>query len=372
MKYFLRVFTPTKNRRLNELIGFLMFVSAILLFLALASYSPQDPSLNTAGSLSSDSAHNWIGLFGSLVSDLLLQSVGIVIFVIPVMIGLLGARWFKSRTVASPGAKMIGAAILLIFTPALLGLLPGQLRWFHAVPIEGLLGRIVGDALLHYFNQVGAYIVSITLVAVALYLSTAFSFSAMRLWFETRFVFAFALWQRFQDWKAARAQKKGEKAQQKLDRRNGTDRRAATVIASAVPRTQPTSAQALPSSMDRLAEVDQEQNRAAMPLPQSTLANAAMNNAVTGESEPSILARADREAKRKTVMPKVAAGGYKLPPSSLLHRGEDQQAVNEAEVKAMAEVLTEKYAEFDVGGAVTQINPGPVVTTYEFKPDAGV
>ena len=72
------------------------------------------------------------------------------------------------------------------------------------------------------------------------------------------------------------------------------------------------------------------------------------------------------------MLPKIAAGGYKLPPSSLLHRGEDQQAINEAEVKALAEVLTEKCAEFSVGGAVTQINPGPVVTTYEFKPDAGV
>ena len=56
MKYFLRAFTPTRNRRLNELIGFLLFVSATLLFLALASYSPLDPSLNTAGSLASGSA----------------------------------------------------------------------------------------------------------------------------------------------------------------------------------------------------------------------------------------------------------------------------------------------------------------------------
>src|SRR6202035_5414267 len=28
--------------------------------------------------------------------------------------------------------------------------------------------------------------------------------------------------------------------------------------------------------------------------------------------------------------------------------------------------------EFEVGGRVTQINPGPVVTTYEFKPEAGI
>ena len=90
------------------------------------------------------------------------------------------------------------------------------------------------------------------------------------------------------------------------------------------------------------------------------------------ELEPAINAREDLAAKRKTVLPKIAAGGYKLPPSSLLHRGEDQQAINEAEVKALAEVLAEKCGEFDVRGAVTQINPGPVVTTYEFKPEAGV
>src|ERR1041385_506492 len=215
MKYFLRAFTPTKNRRLNELIGFLLFVSATLLFLALASYSPLDPSLNTAGSLNSGSAHNWIGLFGAALSDLLLQSIGIFVFAAPVMIGLLGARWFKSRPVASAGAKALGAAILLIFSPALLALLPWHLRWMHAVAIEGLLGRIVGDVLLHYFNTVGAYIVCGAVVAVAMYLSTAFSFVNMQIWLNTRFAFVLALWQRFQDWRTARvkatAQKKAEK-----------------------------------------------------------------------------------------------------------------------------------------------------------------
>ena len=39
------------------------------------------------------------------------------------------------------------------------------------------------------------------------------------------------------------------------------------------------------------------------------------------------------------------------------------------ELKLLAQVLTEKYAEFDVHGQITQINPGPVVTTFEFKPE---
>jgi S-DNA-T family DNA segregation ATPase FtsK/SpoIIIE len=402
MKYFLRAFTPTKNRRLNELIGLLLFVSATLLFLALVSYSALDPSLNTAGSLAGNGARNWIGLFGAMVSDLLLQSAGIFVFVFPVMLGLLGMRWFKSLRVASPGAKAVGAAILLIFTPALLALLPWHLRWRHAVPIEGMLGRVVGDTLLHYFNTVGATIVCVTLVAVALYLSTAFSFVEMRLWLNTRLAFVFALWQRFQDWRAARAEAAAKKkAQKELDRRSGEERRAEERRIAAAGQ----------AALLQRAQTDGSDGRERVGSAGSAGADAGSRSAVAGpvtgaaqsfertfadmepvgaqpgqaqsaghddpgasgtELEPAVSARGDLTARRKTVMPKIAAGGYKLPPSSLLHRPDDQQAVNEAEVKALAEVLTEKCAEFDVLGAVTQINPGPVVTTYEFKPEPGV
>ena len=82
----------------------------------------------------------------------------------------------------------------------MLALLPGHLRWMHVIPIEGLLGRVVGDVLIHYLNLVGAYIVCGTVLAVALYLSTAFSFSTIRLWAPTRFAFVTALWNRYQDW----------------------------------------------------------------------------------------------------------------------------------------------------------------------------
>ena len=70
-------------------------------------------------------------------------------------------------------------------------------------------------------------------------------------------------------------------------------------------------------------------------------------------------------------MPKIA-GGFKLPSSALLHRPDEQTAINEDELKTLATVLTQKCAEFDVHGSVTQINPGPVVTTFEFKPEAGI
>ncbi len=363
MKAFLRVFTPTRNRRLNELIGVLIFVSAALLFLALASYSPLDPSLNTAAS-ASQSTRNWIGLFGAMVSDLMLQAGGVTVFLIPVALALLGARWFRSREIVSPAAKTMGVAMLLYFLPALLALAPGHLRWRHAVPVEGLLGRIGGDLLVRWFNLIGAIIVCVTVIAVAVYLSTAFSVETARVWFKTRFSFVLALWQRFQDWRATRAARKEAML---LDRRSGSDRRL--VPAQLLP--------AQPSSTQEKTGVE----RAMMPMPlmpsgkdgqRFDAIDIHATEPAVGGTTPAIGTRADTDRKSKTVMPKIANGGYKLPPTSLLHRAEGQTTINEEEVKVLAEVLTEKCAEFDVLGSVTQINPGPVVTTYEFKPEAGI
>jgi DNA segregation ATPase FtsK/SpoIIIE, S-DNA-T family len=86
---------------------------------------------------------------------------------------------------------------------------------------------------------------------------------------------------------------------------------------------------------------------------------------------PEVTERADSAQKPKTTLPRIA-GGFKLPPSSLLHRPDEQQAIDAGELKLLAQVLTGKYAEFDVHGQITQINPGPVVTTFEFKPEAGI
>src|SRR2546423_12171298 len=116
MNYVSRVFSPTNNRRLNELTGLLFCVSALLLFLALASYSPLDPSLNSASVLTgSRAARNWIGVVGAYLSDVLLQGFGIGAFLLAVFPLLLGMRWVPSRRVSSPIAKSLGGVVLGVF-----------------------------------------------------------------------------------------------------------------------------------------------------------------------------------------------------------------------------------------------------------------
>jgi S-DNA-T family DNA segregation ATPase FtsK/SpoIIIE len=354
MKLVARIFNPTNNRRLNELLGFLLCVSALLLFLALASYSPLDPSLNSASVLTgSRVARNWIGIVGAFGADLLLQFFGVGAFLLPLFAVGLGIRWFRSRKVVSPIAKMLGGMWLLMFVPALLALLPGRLRWLGAIPMEGLLGRVLGDVLILYFNLAGAYIVATSMLAVALYFCTAFSFSQVRVWAATRFSFAIALRDRYKDWQEARLRKKMQK---ELDKRRAAkpaiQTQAVPARFAAPPPVQESRPEPRKTGIERFAEEETAQAPPSQPVVE-------------------VSERADSNQKPKTTMPRVA-GGYKLPPSSLLHRADEQQVIDADELKLLAQVLTEKYAEFEVHGQVTQINPGPVVTTFEFKPEAGI
>ena len=65
-------------------------------------------------------------------------------------------------------------------------------------------------------------------------------------------------------------------------------------------------------------------------------------------------------------------GAYTLPPLALLDAPRSERKIDERELMDGARLLEEKCREFSVEGSVVQIHPGPVVTTYEFKPDAGV
>ena len=363
MKYLSQIYTPTGNRRLNELIGLLLCVSALLLFLALASYSALDPSLNSASVLDGSRAtRNWIGVVGALISDLTLQAFGLGAFLLPVFPAMLGIRWFRSRKAASPLAKVLGAGFLVVFVPALLALLPGHLRWMKAIPLEGLLGRIVGDFLIHYFNLAGAYIVCATVLAMALYMATAFSFSAFELWMPTRFAFVVALKERFKDWREERAK---ERAQKDLEKRRAAPKpliATRLVVAKPAPTVLPA---ARPEPGKTGIERTFEDIEPVKPF------EPAMEVRQPEVMVPEVTERGDTDHKPKTTLPRIA-GGFKLPPSSLLQRADGQQAVDAEELKQVAQVLTGKYAEFDVHGQVTQINPGPVVTTFEFKPEAGI
>ena len=425
MKPVRLVLTPTRNRRLNELVGLLVLACSVLLFLALVSYHPTDPSFDTVGP---GPVRNWIGPFGAHLSDLLLQMEGVSAFLLPLLVGALGWTWLRSRPTSSPGAKVIGLVLCLLFAPALFGLLPQHPHFPWGLPVEGLTGRLVADQLIRFLNFPGACIVTVTLVAASLYLCTTFSFNTAREWLGIKFAFLLAWRDRWVNWRRKRAMKKELRAAAKLDRiheqelekaRKAAEKAARKARKTAEPVTpavsiafaddagatsqrragfaetfapaqsEPPTPMGLWDQMPRtvapepvetaslaITEADPEP-QSAMPMrPQpvsrrdpATAADASPRGART--VSPSIGERADSEARTVTVASKSVTG-FRLPPSTLLHRSEDPSPVREDELRAQAQVLVEKCAEFDVMGQVVQINPGPVVTTFEFRPDAGI
>jgi DNA segregation ATPase FtsK/SpoIIIE, S-DNA-T family len=68
----------------------------------------------------------------------------------------------------------------------------------------------------------------------------------------------------------------------------------------------------------------------------------------------------------------TAAAEYKLPATDILVPPAPRSEIADEELKERAIQLAEKCREFNVSGQVKQISPGPVVTTFEFKPDPGV
>ena len=482
MKTLRLVAAPTSNRRLNELIGLGVLVGACLLLLALATYTPTDPSLNTVGGYadsgigaSARPAHNWAGIVGAYLSDALLQLIGVAAFFLPVVLGRIGYCWLRSRRAGSPVARGIGLTLWVVFGPAAFGVIPNltgrHLLWRGALPIEGSTGRLLADGLVHFLNLPGACIVLALMVAISLYLATTFSFSTAREWATVRFSFIQAMQDR---WTRARARRSSESSDEARDifesKRERMEARArrtrekeavafrltgeeaapepahtetllggffgwlgrrkrnvapveepeapmpatAQSVWQAMPRTLVDAPPVTPFSTataaaapfaDQLAKaaaparewngdigvtptfagfeaenspptppertpVRELKPRLVDPLTRP-VAQAPATAPAHGAAGISFGKRADADAHPVTIVPK-SVRGYKLPPSSLLYRSEDHAVVREDELREEARILVEKCAEFDVDGQVTQINPGPVVTTFEFKPDAGV
>ncbi len=436
------VLSPTRSRAMNLFMGLVLALVSLLLFLSLATYHPVDPSFNTATDTALPHAvHNWIGLFGASLSDLMLQAMGVTAFLLPLWLGGLAWDWMRSRSGGSAWLRWMGCTLAVIFVPTVFGLLPWHWHWLHAVPLEGVIGRLIASALVVYLNTQGAWLVAGVFAVVGLYFASAISFWTLKQMAEDRWVHFLSMNDRWQNWREERAARRAEadavRAEQEAP---GPDQRLFTgsieeAATSEAPAKRSFSLGSLFRRRDRGAEIDPvddipafqrvaapveepaasatprrrsiwEQAEAApaplrpIPVPQPAaqappvqpLAETAAPPPVemrpmrpvpvpapvpVPEPAPmpaeniAIHERADAEERTVTVAPKHVSG-FKLPASTLLNAGTGPQAVREDELREEAHVLVEKCAEFDVRGQVVQINPGPMVTTYEFKPEAGV
>jgi DNA segregation ATPase FtsK/SpoIIIE, S-DNA-T family len=384
------VTASTLSRRVSEFIGVALFAAALLSLISLASYNASDPVwfFNTGADLP---PANFAGRIGAFVAELSYQLLGYSAYLIPLLLVVLGWHQFWCRTMDAAYTKLIGAGLLFACVSSFLSLAFDTLdvsgKTFRA---GGYIGDGVAAILAAYLNRTGSIILILTLLFLGIILSTQFSlgrlFGAIGQLLRDRWAAIVAAYRDRREEKR-RDKERQEVLKKHLDKAPAQARGDGLADASGKPgarRDTPLPPVVRPATASRAAREEENADEAARKKSRTAaMMEAAAAALKVASSKPTPL-----PATIKRPPPPVEAslplsdaerspaerkkGAYVTPPLALLDAPRAEGKIDERELMDGARFLEEKCREFNVEGTVVQIHPGPVVTTYEFKPDAGV
>jgi S-DNA-T family DNA segregation ATPase FtsK/SpoIIIE len=351
----MKLLSPTPYKRLNELTGFLLLLVGLVILLSLVSYHVQDPSWDTAA----DSRPlNWVGYPGSYLSDLLFQVFGAAAFVFPLFCFALAWRWIRSEEIDSGAAKSIGVALLALSLDAALSFLPWRL-FGGTIRIGGTLGSALSRFLLDTLNVAGTPLAILSAFVVSIYLVSSFSMARLADWFAAPIAWWSAFWAR-----------RAESWRRWWDHVNA--RRVERAAETAWKRTRTLQMKVAGAESSEPPPFDEAVGEQEAPAEFSTIEEIPI--CPLEEVEPASPRPPAQELRPFLVTPPAEPppGTVELPATELLNEAPGRSAYDEQELKDTAVRIKAKFEEFNVLGSVVQINPGPVVTTFEFKPEAGI
>ena len=384
--------SPTRHTRLNEAVGFLLLLLCLAIWLSLLSYSSTDPSWNTAAETMQ--IHNLLGRSGAVWSDILLQIFGISIFLLPIHLGLLGWKWVRSVPIHAPWARICGSLALWFCLATACGLAPRHWLIGDAIRPSGIVGMVIADYLRARCDLVGAAIITAAAGVVALYFATTFEVAVLTRLFGGTIA---KLRARFAAWRAARAEQRERavekakaKAAERAARRNEKRNTGIPIEGnSSAPATAGTKTRLETSTVEDLSfGPGAKKGRTAAEEPPFDMPNGELDEDEEEAEEEDIPIRplVDQSVVQSAPVPQPARvlpfaapqpkttrrRTYELPSTDLLNEAPSGNGYDSFELKEVASKIKSKLEEFNVRGSVVQINPGPVVTTFEYKPEAGV
>jgi len=293
----------------REITALCLLGLALLLFLSLVTYHNSDPTIVTASG-GYRQVQNAVGIVGANIAAILLVTVGISAYWLPIYLLLGAVLLFLPREGSRPLLLATGCTLLIIASSGLATLYWPSLRlWGEPLPGSGgILGLVLKKYLQFYLKPMGAYLVLWLLALVAVLLATSLSLARSAIALNaglTRF------WQIIQNIRNQREKKR-------------EPRRIAATKAPVVKR--------------------QTEKKAEVP---------------------------EHEQAQFRFM--EAEGSFRLPGIALLDSPEHSVESPDQESLVMnSRILEKKLADFGVVGEVTEVSPGPVITMYEFKPAPGI
>src|SRR5216684_3208963 len=420
----------TRSRRGGELIGIAILAVGLSLGAALVTYHSDDAS---AFHTSTNTViANAIGYYGATLAWIFVSFFGFASLLFPASLLVAGWNRLWGREMEFLQTKAVGFAILAIASPPLLDLSFGMVWVRHSLlPAGGYLGSEINRIASANLNAAGAAILLITAILIGFLLATRISLAAVMAAIHSRLsAFGRTLslhWARFTERRRKDKMKdaivrkhleqidppalrlvssttdrdmlpatsgpvvrevKGpghfqirkvtkadlRKAAEELSKQDTPNPFELYVAASGERRTPSGTTDAFETPLSRRPQ------RPARLLPLvETIDDGEFEDPLYLDDPPSIrpkqiprpaMRKPEKQTRRETRLIHDL-----LPPANLLTAGPKQDQVNDEVHKKFLEIghlIEGRCREFAVEGEVTAYHPGPVVTTFEFKPSAGV
>ena len=303
----------------KEIIGILLFFLVVFTLISLVSYSPTDPSVNNARA--AGEIRNFFGMLGAQIAGLLIGLFGLGAFWIPLILLLLSIHILGGYPQKALAATIGGGVLLVITTGGLLALRHSQYTLLGTqFSSGGMVGIPIKTFLVSYANPTGAVIILFIIWLIGFIMATGFSMIA----FSRR------------SWAVALV----------------VGERVKTFYLKHWERIQ--------KSRKRLQKTRQKPDTAKIPV----------KIKASGKKAP---IKVTPKPKQEVFEFMRSRDGFQLPSVSFLEDPEFRPtAADDENLRMQSKLLEKKLEDFGVRGQVVAVSPGPVVTTFEYAPAAGV
>ena len=308
---FIKFNSFVKNR-LIELFGILSILCSIFLFASIISYSPEDP--NFIYTPESVQIKNIGGFYGSVASDFLLQSIGLISILVTFNIFYWGYKLSINKKITNFISRIFFTLIYIILGTACINISFNDSFWLIDNGNGGFIGRIVKENIYSFTdlieNQITIY--CLILLTITFFLSSLnLKLIEIKKILLLPFIILKTILKIFVKSKKSNINYENENInfEQKYSKENLGD-----------------------------------ENQPILPFTK----------------------------KRET---KISNNIFKLPPTNFLEKKIDtnnKTNINEAELNKKSEFIEKILLDFGVEGKIKKISYGPVVTLNEFEPASGI
>ncbi len=376
-----------------------LILLALMIFVAVASFSISDPSWNNATAHNVD---NLAGRSGAVIADILLQMVGGAALLLPMALVLWGVTALRyGAPEATPitawmrFASWVGGVLAMA---AFASCLPIAASWPLASGMGGVFGDVMASLLRGPLVWIGVPMILASIVAGLIWLSIAVVLTSYACGVRGEYVEAgldalFILYdeivyrvEQFLQWVLPAREEEGE-AQAADDAADDVDEEEYEEEeegeededeydddeAYEEGEYEDDEYEDGEDYDDDEAEYEDEEEYDADEEDEPLVADP--SERIGGKRN--IIRKAKRKIKprkpRQPVFPAFSAENYKAPSIGLLGKPRERRSqISNATLDANARMLENVLSDFGVNGEIINVRPGPVVTLYELEPAAGV